>query len=75
MPEELARDLIRSYSDESDLVLDPFSGSGTTAKMALMEHRDYLGFEVWEKHYRNSVNRLKKAKRLYQHKLDRILAS
>lgn len=75
MPEQLARDLIRSYSDENDLVLDPFSGSGTTAKMALLEHRDYLGFEVWGEHYRNSLNRLKKAKLQYQQKLDRILAS
>jgi len=74
MPEQLARDLIRSYSRDGDLVLDPFSGSGTTAKMALLEHRDYLGFEVWKEHFLNSLQRLERAKREYQRKLDRILA-
>jgi site-specific DNA-methyltransferase (adenine-specific) len=75
MPEQLARDLIRSYSKPEDLILDPFSGSGTTAKMAMLEHRDYLGFEIWDQHYRNSVKRLKRAKREYQRKLDRILVT
>ena len=74
MPEQLAKDLIRTYSKAGDLVLDPFSGSGTTAKMAMLEHRDYLGFEVWKKHYYNSLKRLQRAKKEYQQKLDRILA-
>ena len=74
MPEQLAKDLIHSYSRDGDLVLDPFSGSGTTAKMALLEHRDYLGFEVWKEHFLNSLQRLERAKREYQRKLDRILA-
>lgn len=73
MAEQLARDLIRTYSAPNDLVLDPFSGSGTTAKMAMLEHRDYLGFEVWTEHYCNSLKRLKRAKREYQRTLDRIL--
>ena len=30
MPLKLAQDLIRTYSNEDDLVLDPFAGSGTT---------------------------------------------
>ena len=37
MPQELADDLIRSYSREGDLVLDPFMGSGTTARMSFQE--------------------------------------
>jgi len=74
MSEPLARDLVRSFSKAGDLVLDPFSGSGTTAKMAMLEHRDYLGFEVWDEHYHNSLKRLQRAKKEYQQKLDRILA-
>lgn len=35
MPKWLARDLIYSWSNAGDTVLDPFGGSGTTAKMAL----------------------------------------
>ena len=46
MPQELADDLIRSYSREGDLVLDPFMGSGTTARMAYKNNRKYIGFEI-----------------------------
>lgn len=35
MPRWLARDLIKSWSNEGDWVLDPFAGSGTTAKAAI----------------------------------------
>lgn len=45
-PESLVADHIRSWSDEGDLVFDPFMGSGTTAKMAKALERNYLGFEV-----------------------------
>ncbi|MDJ1631361.1 site-specific DNA-methyltransferase [Bacillus velezensis] len=34
-PERLAEDHILSWSNEGDIVFDPFMGSGTTAKMAL----------------------------------------
>ena len=45
-PEALARDHILSWSNEGDIVLDPFSGSGTTAKMAKLMGRSYIGIEV-----------------------------
>ncbi len=45
-PEDLALDHIMSWSNEKDLILDPFMGSGTTAKMALLSNRHYLGFEI-----------------------------
>ena len=45
-PEALARDHIISWSNPGDLVLDPFMGSGTTAKMAMQNGRDYLGFDI-----------------------------
>ncbi|MBI1347125.1 hypothetical protein GC163_12645 [bacterium] len=46
MPELLARDLIYSFSRESNLVFDPFAGAGTTLKMASALGRHYLGFEI-----------------------------
>lgn len=58
MPEGLARDHIISWSNENDLVLDPFSGSGTTAKMAKMNGRRYVGIEINPKYVELSIDRL-----------------
>lgn len=49
-PEQLAYDHIISWSNEGDLVLDPFMGSGTTAKMAEKAGRRYIGFEISEEY-------------------------
>jgi len=45
-PEKLAEDHIISWSNEGDVVLDPFMGSGTTAKMAKANRRNFIGFEI-----------------------------
>jgi DNA modification methylase len=45
-PEKLARDHILSWSNEGDVVYDPFMGSGTTAKMARLFKRTYIGSEI-----------------------------
>ncbi len=45
-PEQLAEDHIISWSNPGDIVLDPFLGSGTTAKMALLNNRNFIGFEI-----------------------------
>ena len=54
-PEQLAQDHIISWSNEGDVVLDPFMGSGTTAKMALLNNRNFIGFEI-DKHYCDIAN-------------------
>ncbi len=45
-PERLANDHIISWSNAGDLVYDPFMGSGTTAKMAIVNNRNYIGSEI-----------------------------
>jgi site-specific DNA-methyltransferase (adenine-specific) len=45
-PEQLAMDHILSWSKENDIVYDPFMGSGTTAKMALLTGRQFIGSEI-----------------------------
>jgi site-specific DNA-methyltransferase (adenine-specific) len=49
-PLALATRVIRLYTDEGDTVLDPFMGSGTTAVSAVLNKRNYLGFEKEEKY-------------------------
>ena len=46
LPEELVSKLIAYGSNEGDIVLDPFMGSGTTAVCAKNMSRHYLGFEM-----------------------------
>lgn len=45
-PEKLANDHIISWSNEGDLVYDPFMGSGTTAKMSVTNNRYWLGSDT-----------------------------
>jgi len=45
-PEQLAIDHVLSWSVEGDVVYDPFMGSGTTAKAALMTGRRFVGSEI-----------------------------
>tara|TARA_R110001606_G_scaffold392406_1_gene561309 strand:+ start:39 stop:1040 length:1002 start_codon:yes stop_codon:yes gene_type:complete len=45
-PEKLANDHIISWSNENDLIYDPFMGSGTTAKMAIINNRNWIGSEM-----------------------------
>ena len=59
-PEKLAEDNILSWSCEGDLVLDPFMGSGTTAKMAMLNNRNYIGFELNKDYYEKSLERVAK---------------
>jgi DNA modification methylase len=57
-PEKLAQDHILSWSNPGDIVLDPFMGSGTTAKMALLNKRNFIGFEISEEYVKIANQRL-----------------
>ena len=58
-PEQLANDHIISWSNEGDTVIDIFSGSGTTAKMAKLNNRNYIGFEISKEYCDIAEERLK----------------
>ena len=49
-PEQLAKDHIISWSNPNDIVFDPFMGSGTTAKMAMLNNRRFIGCEISEEY-------------------------
>ena len=55
-PEKLANDHIISWSNEGDLVYDCFMGSGTTAKMAHLQNRNWIGSEI-SKEYTDIANK------------------
>ena len=50
-PVKLIEEIIRVHSNDGDLVLDPFMGSGTTAISALNTGRNYVGFELNKKYF------------------------
>ena len=58
-PEKLAADHIRSWSSEGDLILDPFAGSGTTAKMAQELGRDWIMIDAVKEYCDLAEKRLK----------------
>lgn len=62
-PEQLASDHITSWSNEADIVFDPFMGSGTVGKMALLNNRKYIGFEISEEYYNLAEIRINNAKK------------
>lgn len=57
-PIELPYRLIQLYSFETDIVLDPFMGSGTTGIAAQRAGRNYVGFEIIEEYVRLAEKRL-----------------
>ena len=61
-PEQLAEDHIISWSNPGDIVLDPFLGSGTTAKMALLNNRNFIGFEISEEYCEIAEQRISQIK-------------
>ena len=59
-PEQLANDHIISWSSENDLVYDCFMGSGTTAKMAILNNRKYIGSEISIEYCKIAQKRIQK---------------
>lgn len=59
-PVALFEYLIRTYSNEEDLVLDCCIGSGTTAIACINSNRRYIGFETDKDFYTKAVERIKK---------------
>jgi site-specific DNA-methyltransferase (adenine-specific) len=64
MPEGLLARIIRVSSNKGDWVLDPFSGSGTTAVVAHKLNRKYTGIEMSKKYVEESIERIKQSEGL-----------
>jgi len=57
-PEALANDHIISWSNIGDVIYDPFMGSGTTAKMALINQRKFIGSEISKEYCELAISRI-----------------
>lgn len=57
-PEKLVEDHLISWSNEKDIIYDPFMGSGTTAKVCKLKNRFYIGSEINPEYVRYAQERL-----------------
>lgn len=58
-PKKLIERIIKASSNEGDLVLDPFSGVGTTFEVCVDLKRDFIGFEINKEYVKISETRIK----------------
>ena len=58
-PQVILDNLVVNSSQENDVVLDPFMGSGSTGVATLNNHRKFIGIELKEKYYQTAEGRLK----------------
>lgn len=63
-PESLPAWFIRLFTRERDVVLDPFVGSGTTARVARNLGRHFVGIEIHEEYYTMALESMSKTKQL-----------
>jgi len=61
-PEKLAEDHILTWSNEGDLVLDIFGGSGTTAKMSVLNKRNFIYIDISEEYCELAKERISNIK-------------
>lgn len=59
-PYQLVEDHILTWSNEGDLVFDPFTGSGTTASASLCNNRKFIGSEIDETYFSFIPNNIQK---------------
>ncbi|MBO5413023.1 MAG: site-specific DNA-methyltransferase, partial [Clostridia bacterium] len=70
-PIELLENLIKTYSNEQDLILDSCIGSGSTAVACINTNRRYIGFEINKKYYDIAMKRIEEINRIGGDKLVR----
>lgn len=56
---KLMDEIIKIHTNEDDVILDPFMGSGTTGVSALSLHRKFIGIEVVDEYYQIAIDRIK----------------
>ncbi|MFK7946362.1 MAG: site-specific DNA-methyltransferase [Saprospiraceae bacterium] len=67
-PEELISKTVLGFTNENDLILDPFMGSGTTARVAMLHNRKSIGFELNTDYCKTIKHRLEMTEKEIKHK-------
>lgn len=57
-PQKILQRIIYAYTKEGETVLDPFSGSGSTAVACIHTNRNFIGSEMFEEYYKKSIDRI-----------------
>jgi site-specific DNA-methyltransferase (adenine-specific) len=60
-PKHFIKEILKMFTNENGLVLDPFVGSGSTAVACLQLNRRFIGFEIEEKYCKIALKRLERA--------------
>ncbi|PIN90999.1 hypothetical protein COU57_02465 [Candidatus Pacearchaeota archaeon CG10_big_fil_rev_8_21_14_0_10_32_14] len=59
-PKQFISELLKMFSKENDIILDPFIGSGSTALACFLTNRKFIGFEIEKEYCDLATNRLEK---------------
>lgn len=62
LPAEIIKKILAYSSEEGDVILDPFLGSGQVAVVSKMEGRRYIGFEIVPEYYEFALERIESGK-------------
>ena len=60
-PVDMTEYMLSKFSDEGDVILDPFMGSGTTGVACVNTGRNFIGMELDEKYFKIAKDRIEKA--------------
>lgn len=63
-PQLILNNLVLNSSQENDIILDPFMGSGSTGEAAIKNNRNFIGVEICEEYFEISKKRLRTASEL-----------
>lgn len=62
-PVDMTEYMLSKFSDEGNVILDPFMGSGTTGVACVNTNRNFIGMELDDKYFKIAKERIKKADR------------
>ncbi len=60
-PKRFIKEILKMFTKNNDLILDPFIGSGSTAMACLQLNKKFIGFEIEKKYYKIALERVQKA--------------